>query len=83
MHLCLSSTAVGVRAQAWTTLILLKGSLDAFRQQVFPGPVNLIEIGSQKEMGEEREDTDGGKGKLQIKEWEKGRILKEDKGFIC
>ena len=49
---------------------------------MFPRPVNLIEIGSQRKKGAEREDTDGGKGRHALRNRRKGGNLKEDKSLI-
>lgn len=66
-----------IRAQAWATLILLKGPQDLCRQQVFPRPVNLIEMGSQKKRVE-REDTDGRKGRYTLRNRRKGDRVGEN-----
>lgn len=49
--------------QARTTLMLLRGSQDLSRQQVFPRPVNLMEMGSERE-------KEGRKEKTQVEEKE-------------
>lgn len=75
-------------AQARTTLMLLGGSQDLSRQQVFPRLVNLMEMESKGEMGEEREDRDGGKGRYKLDRkkggrWEKGSLgTMKEKSYI-